>query len=90
MLSGFLILQYADVRSSYPAAITGRAMAVLTMAMFLGVAVMQWLTGWVASIAIANGIEPFAAVLASIAGLLVAGALAFMVLPGPPEAQAVP
>ena len=90
LLSGFLILQYADVRSSYPAAITGRAMAVLTMAMFLGVAVMQWLTGWVASIAIANGIEPFAAVLASIAGLLVAGALAFMVLPGPPEAQAVP
>jgi MFS family permease len=82
-LSGFIILQYADVRSAYPAAITGRAMAILTMAMFLGVAVMQWLTGLAASIAIDRGIEPFAAVLASIAALLVAGALAFMVLPGP-------
>jgi predicted MFS family arabinose efflux permease len=90
LLSGFIILQYADVRSAYPAAITGRAMAILTMAMFLGVAVMQWLTGLAASIAIAHGIEPFAAVLASIAALLVAGALAFMVLPGPPESQAAP
>ena len=83
LLSGFIVLQYADVRSAYPAAITGRAMAILTMAMFLGVAVMQWLTGLAASIAIAHGIEPFAAVLASIAALLVTGALAFVVLPGP-------
>ena len=27
-----MVLQYADVRSAYPAAMTGRAMAVFTMA----------------------------------------------------------
>ena len=82
-LSGYLVLQYADVRTAYPAAITGRAMAVFTMAMFLGVAAMQWLTGIVASVAIAHGTDPFTAVLASIAALLTAGALAFTLLPGP-------
>ncbi len=83
LLSGYMVLQYADVRSAYPAALTGRAMAVFTMAMFLGVAAMQWLTGVVASLASAQGLEPFTAVLASIAALLAAGALAFMVLPAP-------
>lgn len=82
-LSGYLVLQYADVRSAYPAAITGRAMAVFTMAMFLGVAAMQWFTGIVASFASAQGAEPFTAVLASIAALLVAGTLAFTLLPAP-------
>lgn len=85
LLSGYMVLQYSDVRAAYPAAITGRAMAVFTMAMFLGVALMQWLTGIVASVASAHGVEPFTAVLASIAALLVAGALAFTVLPGPPR-----
>ncbi|MHB1248735.1 MAG: MFS transporter, partial [Polaromonas sp.] len=83
LLSGYVVLQYADVRAAYPAAITGRAMAVFTMAMFLGVAAMQWLTGIVASVAITRGAEPFTAVLASIAVLLAAGALAFTLLPGP-------
>jgi predicted MFS family arabinose efflux permease len=82
-LSGFFVLQYADVRAAYPAAITGRAMAVFTMAMFLGVAAMQWFTGIVASVASAQGFDPFTAVLASIAALLTAGALAFVLLPGP-------
>jgi predicted MFS family arabinose efflux permease len=83
LLSGYLVLQYADVRSAYPAAMTGRAMAVFTMAMFLGVAVMQWFTGVVASRATAWGADAFTAVLASMAALLVAGALAFVLLPGP-------
>ena len=83
MLSGCLVLQYADVRAAYPAALTGRAMAVFTMAMFLGVAAMQWLTGIIASVAAAQGADPFTAVLASIAALLAAGALAFVLLPGP-------
>ena len=82
-LSGYLVLEYADVRAAYPPAITGRAMAVFTMAMFLGVAAMQWLTGIVASAASAHGADPFTAVLATIAALLAAGALAFAVLPGP-------
>ena len=86
VLSGYMVLQYADVRAAYPAAITGRAMAVFTMAMFLGVAAMQWLTGMVASAASARGIEPFTAVLATIAALLAAGVLAFTLLPGPPRA----
>ena len=72
-------------RAATRPAITGRAMAVFTMAMFLGVAAMQWFTGLVASLAAAQGAEPFTAVLASIAALLAAGALAFTLLPGPPQ-----
>ncbi|HQS32219.1 MAG TPA: MFS transporter, partial [Polaromonas sp.] len=83
LLSGYLVLQYADVRAAYPAALTGRAMAVFTMAMFLGVAAMQWFTGVVASSAAAWGIDPFTAVFASMATLLVCGAAAFVLLPGP-------
>ncbi len=85
LLSGYLILQYADVRAAYPAAMTGRALSVFTMAMFLGVATMQWFTGVVASVATAHGVEPFTAVLASIAALLALGALVFVALPGPPK-----
>ncbi|MDO8371089.1 MAG: MFS transporter [Polaromonas sp.] len=84
LLSGYMILQYSDVRAAYPAAMTGRALSVFTMAMFLGVATMQWFTGVVASVAAAQGVEPFTAVLASIAALLALGALAFVALPGPP------
>lgn len=83
LLSGFGTLQYADVRSAYPPRMTGRAMAVFTMAMFLGVAVMQWLTGGVASIASAMQVERYAAVMAAIGGFLVLGVLAFRLLPAP-------
>ncbi|WP_404299758.1 MFS transporter [Alicycliphilus denitrificans] len=86
LLSGYLILQYADVRAAYPAALTGRAMAVFTMAMFLGVAAMQWFTGWVASLAKEQAAaDPFMAVMASIAALLVLAALGFRLLPQPPR-----
>ncbi|MEO6030467.1 MAG: MFS transporter [Burkholderiaceae bacterium] len=83
VVSGFIVLQYSDVRTAYPAALIGRAMAVFTMAMFLGVALMQWLTGLVASMANAHGVDPFMAVLGTIAALLVAGTLAFALLPVP-------
>jgi predicted MFS family arabinose efflux permease len=83
LLSGYMVLQYADVRAAYPAAMTGRALSLFTMAMFLGIAAMQWGTGIVASVATAHGVEPFTAVLASIAALLALGALAFTVLPKP-------
>jgi predicted MFS family arabinose efflux permease len=89
LLSGFMILQYADVRAAYPAAMTGRALSVFTMAMFLGVATMQWFTGVVASLASAHGMEPFTAVLAVIAALLALGALAFIWLPSPPQPQSL-
>jgi len=84
LLSGFITMQYADVRAAYPSRLTGRAMAVFTMAMFLGVALMQWLTGLVASWAHAIGVERYAAVLAAIAFFLGVGALLFRVLPQPP------
>ena len=87
VLSGYIILQYADVRAAYPAALTGRAMAVFTMAMFLGVAAMQWLTGWIATRAHALGADPFLAVMGTIAAMLLLAAIAFRVLPGPPPAQ---
>lgn len=83
LLAGFIVWQYADVRAAYPAALTGRAMAVFTMAMFLGVAVMQWVTGVAASVGAAHGVEAFRAVLGTIAVLLVAATLAFAWLPAP-------
>lgn len=80
--SGFIILQYADVRAAYPEAMTGRALAVFTMAMFLGIALMQWITGVAASWASHHGLEPYAAVMLTSAGMLVLGTAAFMGLPG--------
>ena len=88
VLSGYIVLQYADVKAAYPAAMTGRAMAVFTMAMFLGVAVMQWFTGAVASLASAHGADPFMSVLLTIAALLLAGAGAFVFLPKPDDESA--
>jgi predicted MFS family arabinose efflux permease len=83
LVSGYMVLQYADVRAAYPAHMTGRAMAVFTMAMFMGVALMQWLTGLVASAALGLGLETYSAVMGAIAALLVLGALAFRLLPAP-------
>lgn len=86
LLSGYMILQYSEVRSAYPAAIVGRALGLFTMAMFMGVALMQWFTGLVASLALAQGTDIYRAVLLTIAALLGAGALAFAWLPKAPAA----
>jgi len=86
LVSGYMVMQYADVRAAYPAAMTGRAMALFTMAMFMGVAFMQSLTGMVASAAAGLGLDPYAAVMASIAGMLVLGAVLLRWLPQPPPA----
>jgi predicted MFS family arabinose efflux permease len=83
IVSGYMVMQYADVRASYPAQMTGRAMAVFTMAMFLGVALMQWLTGLTASAAQRLGVETYTAVFGAIAFFLVLGAALFRFLPGP-------
>ena len=83
LLSGYIVLQYADTKAAYPAEMTGRAMALFTMAMFLGVAFMQWFTGAVASLASGNGVDPFAAVLALISVMLALGAASFAWLPKP-------
>jgi uncharacterized membrane-anchored protein len=88
LLAGYIVLQYADVKAAYPARMTGRAMAVFTMAMFLGVALMQWLTGLAATAAVALHADIHATVLGSIAGFLLLGVAAFTLLPGPPAASA--
>ncbi len=85
MVSGYMVLQYPDVRAAYPPAMTGRALSVFTMAMFMGVAVMQWGTGWVAARAGNWGLEPFTAVLLVIAAALLVGAAAYAKLPQPPR-----
>jgi MFS family permease len=84
-LSGFIVLQYADVRASYPVALTGRAMSLLNMAMFLGVALVQWLSGAVASIASAGAwhADTYSAALGLIAATLTIGVVAFICLPAP-------
>jgi predicted MFS family arabinose efflux permease len=87
LVSGYIVLQYADVKGAYPAHMTGRAMAVFTMAMFLGVALMQWTPGLAASAALSLAREPYAAVFGAIAAMLVLGALAFRFLPAPPAAS---
>ena len=84
LLSGYMVMQYADVRAAYPASLTGRALALFTMAMFLGVAAMQWFTGWVAALAPRAGVDPFVATLAAISALLATGAIAYVTLPMPP------
>jgi predicted MFS family arabinose efflux permease len=84
---GFIILQYADVRASYPARQTGRALAVYTMAMFLGIAWMQWLTGLVAAWAQQHQIETFVAVNSTVMALLWLGTAAYRGLPAAPAVR---
>jgi predicted MFS family arabinose efflux permease len=90
LVSGFIVLQYSDVRSAYPAAMTGRAMALFTMAMFLGVGLVQWVTGLVASLAPGWGFETYTTVMASIGALLALAAVAFILLPAPSMKAAAP
>jgi predicted MFS family arabinose efflux permease len=81
VLSGAGVLQYANVRASYSTEMSGRAMSVFTMAMFLGVAIVQSLSGFAASWSQALGHDPYAGVLLSVASLLALGLLAFRLLP---------
>jgi predicted MFS family arabinose efflux permease len=88
LLSGYGVLQYGYVRDAYPEAMRGRALSLFTMAMFLGISLMQWVSGLAASLASAAGVEPFSAALLTVAALLLAGALAFWRLPRAPLAAA--
>jgi nitrate/nitrite transporter NarK len=78
---GYMILQYADVRASYPSQQTGRALALFTMSMFLGVAWMQIMTGLVASWAHAQDWPVYRSVNLAIALWLLLGSWAFLKLP---------
>ena len=93
MLSGYGVLQYGYVRDAYPEAVRGRALSLFTMAMFLGISLMQWASGLAASLAPHVGLEPFSAALLTMSAMLLAGAVAFWKLPradAPPEAPAAP
>lgn len=81
VISGSGVLQYANVRASYSAEMSGRAMSVFTMAMFLGVAIVQSLSGFAASWSQSLGQDPYAGVLVCVTTLLVLGATAFRLLP---------
>nr|WP_255594589.1 MFS transporter [Acidovorax sp. sif1233] len=84
LLSGYGVLQYADVRASYPPTLTGRALSAYTMAMFLGVALMQWFTGIVATWAQRQGWDAYTAVMLAIATWLALASAGFRVLPVSP------
>ena len=84
LLTGYGVLQYADVRASYPPELTGRALSAYTMAMFLGVALMQWFTGIIATWAHQRGVDAHTAVMLSIGGWLALASLAFRLLPVSP------
>jgi len=62
-------------------------LSVFTMALFLGVGIVQWFSGWVASWAQAQGLEPYRAVMLTIAVLLALGSSAFRWLPRSPMLQ---
>lgn len=83
MLSGYGTLQYPDVKDAYEPAVLGRAFALFTMALFMGVALLQWVTGLIASLAQAHQIDPYGPVFGAIALALFVGALAFRWLPQP-------
>lgn len=80
---GYIVLQHADVRSAYAPRLAGRAFATFNTAVFLGVALVQWLSGLAASTGAARGADPLAAAFVSIAALLMAATAAFAFLPWP-------
>jgi hypothetical protein len=77
VIGGTNILQYANVRSAYSAEMSGRAMSVFTMAMFLGVALVQSLSGFAAKQAQDIGLDPYLGGLFCVAALLLLGGLVF-------------
>ena len=79
--SGFAVLQYANVQSVYPPRLVGRAFAVLNMAVFIGIALMQWSTGVLADQAARWGAGPLTVALAAMMIALVLGTVAFVMLP---------
>ena len=81
LLSGYGVLQYGYVRDAYAANVRGRALSLFTMAMFLGISLMQWVTGVAASVAQSFGFEPFRVVLLTMSAMLLAGTVAFWKMP---------
>lgn len=87
LVSGYVVLQHGYVHASYPEEVRGRALSLLTMVMFLGVSLMQSVSGLAASLAPRFGVEPFTAALLAMSALLLSGALLFWKLPRAPAAR---
>lgn len=87
-VSGFTILQYADVRSSYEPAVIGRALSLLNMAVFIGAAMVQMLMGWVSDLAASHGSSSVEWVFVALAIVVVAGCLSLSWLPKPQNSLA--
>ena len=81
LLSGYGVLQYGYVRDAYAPHVRGRALSLFTMAMFLGISLMQWVTGVAASLAQGFGVDVYSAVLLTMSTMLLAGAAAFWKMP---------
>ncbi|MBI3699103.1 MAG: MFS transporter [Afipia sp.] len=84
-LSGFTILQYADVRSSYEPAVIGRALSLLNMSVFLGAAIVQMMTAVVSDLAVSGDADSLQWVFLSLSSVVVVGCVGFCLLPAPPK-----
>lgn len=82
-VSGFTILQYADVRSSYEPGVIGRALSLLNMSVFIGAAMVQMLTGFVSDASASLGTNSIQNVFLTLALVVTVGCFAFKLLPAP-------
>jgi predicted MFS family arabinose efflux permease len=82
-VSGFTILQYADVRSSFEPAVIGRALSLLNMSVFIGAAIVQMVVGYVGEKAVLVGMNSVECVFLTLGMVVIAGSVAFWVLPTP-------
>lgn len=78
--SGYMLLQYSEVREAWPPEMSGRALAIFNSAMLFGVALMQWGSGAAAAAADRFGTSPVAAAFWAIAAMLLSGMAIYLVL----------
>lgn len=82
-VSGFTILQYADVRSSYEPEVIGRALSLLNMSVFIGAAIVQLITGIVSDRVTLIGTNSIQYVFLLLALMVTVGCLCFCFFPAP-------
>jgi MFS family permease len=79
-LSAYVVLAYAEVRSSYPPELTGRGLTAFNMVLFIGAALAQSLSGAIGSAAQSFGFNAIDAVLLFLAVSLAFGTAGFAIL----------
>ncbi|GAC1332467.1 MAG: MFS transporter [Beijerinckiaceae bacterium] len=92
IVGSFQVLLFSAVRDSYAPDVIGRALAMVNMAVFLGVAIVQGGSGLVADWAGAHALDRVAAVSIFLSAVLIVGALAYALLPrnAPPQQAVIP